>query len=33
MILVYAKGMKETLTREEENELRRMATELTNEDC
>lgn len=33
MILVYAKGAKETLTREEENELRRLATELRNEEC
>jgi hypothetical protein len=33
MILTYAKGAKETLTREEENELRRLATELKNEEC
>ena len=33
MILVYAKGAKETLTRQEENELRRLATELRNEEC
>jgi hypothetical protein len=33
MILVYAKGAKETLTREEENELRNLATELKNEEC
>lgn len=33
MILVYAKGAKGTLTREEENALRKLATELKNEDC
>ena len=33
MILVYAKGVKETLTRKEENELRSLATELRDEEC
>jgi hypothetical protein len=31
--MVYAKGAKETLTREEENELHRLPTELRNEEC
>jgi hypothetical protein len=33
MILAYGKGKKETLTRAEENELRKLATDLKNEDC
>ena len=33
MILVYQKGMKETLTRAEENELRVLAAQLKNEEC
>jgi len=33
MIQVYRKGMKDTLTREEENELRKLASELRSEDC
>jgi hypothetical protein len=33
MILVYAKGVKETLTRKEENELHTLATELRDEEC
>lgn len=33
MILVYTKGAKDTLTREEEKELRRLALELKREDC
>ena len=33
MVLVYAKGAKETLTRGEENELRKLATALMNEEC
>lgn len=33
MILAYAKGAKETLTRVEENELRELATQLETEEC
>jgi hypothetical protein len=33
MILAYAKGRKEALTRAEENELRNLATKLKPEDC
>jgi hypothetical protein len=33
LILAYRKGKKETLTRGEEKELRRMAVELKNEEC
>ena len=33
MILAYGKGQKETLTRTEEHELRRLASELKKEDC
>lgn len=33
MILIYRKGAKDTLTREEENQLRKLAAELRSEDC
>lgn len=33
MILTYAKGTTDNLTRAEENELRKLARELTEEDC
>jgi len=33
MIMVYSKGTKEAMTREEQNELRKLATELKNEEC
>jgi hypothetical protein len=33
MILAYGKSRKETLTREEENQLRKLATHLKNEAC
>lgn len=33
MILAYGKGAKETLTRAEENELSKLATQLENEEC
>lgn len=33
MILAHGKGEKETLTQREENELRKLATKLKNEEC
>jgi hypothetical protein len=33
MILAYGKGEKATLTQREENELRKLATELKNQEC
>lgn len=33
MILAYGKGKKETLTRKEEHELRKLASDLKKEDC
>jgi hypothetical protein len=33
MILAYAKGTMDNLTREQENELRKLTRELAREDC